>query len=100
MCLSGRDMIGIAKTGSGKTMAFGVPSVVHALGKALLSFSFSVLSDRAVYLGFTGSCLLLNNPDRMPLFTDAYLRACAFIVCAPLLTLRTWHRALTFPHIR
>lgn len=25
-------MIGIAKTGSGKTIAFGVPSVVHILG--------------------------------------------------------------------
>jgi hypothetical protein len=25
-------MIGIAKTGSGKTIAFGVPSVVHVLG--------------------------------------------------------------------
>lgn len=31
--LDGRDFIGIAKTGSGKTIAFGVPAMMHVLSK-------------------------------------------------------------------
>ncbi|XP_051129536.1 DEAD-box ATP-dependent RNA helicase 5 isoform X2 [Andrographis paniculata] len=31
--LDGRDFIGIAATGSGKTIAFGVPAIVHVLNK-------------------------------------------------------------------
>ncbi|KAG8382083.1 hypothetical protein BUALT_Bualt05G0039600 [Buddleja alternifolia] len=31
--LDGRDFIGIAATGSGKTIAFGVPAIMHVLGK-------------------------------------------------------------------
>ena len=29
MALSGRDVIGISKTGSGKTLSFILPSIVH-----------------------------------------------------------------------
>jgi len=37
MALSGRDMIGIAKTGSGKTLSFVLPSIVHINAQPLLS---------------------------------------------------------------
>jgi len=36
MALSGRDMIGIAKTGSGKTVSFGLPAIVHILAQPKL----------------------------------------------------------------
>lgn len=36
MALSGRDMIGIAKTGSGKTVSFGIPAIVHILAQPRL----------------------------------------------------------------
>lgn len=29
MALSGRDMVGIAQTGSGKTIAFALPAILH-----------------------------------------------------------------------
>eukprot|EP00667_Euglena_gracilis_P006187 EG_transcript_6232 len=32
--LQGRDMVGVAETGSGKTVAFGLPAVVHASAQA------------------------------------------------------------------
>ena len=31
VCLQGRDMVGIAQTGSGKTLSFILPAIVHAL---------------------------------------------------------------------
>jgi len=37
MALSGRDMIGIAKTGSGKTLSFVLPGIVHINAQPLLS---------------------------------------------------------------
>ena len=37
MALSGRDMIGIAKTGSGKTLSFVLPGIVHINAQPLLA---------------------------------------------------------------
>jgi len=37
MALSGRDVVGIAETGSGKTIAFCLPAIVHINAQALLS---------------------------------------------------------------
>ena len=37
MALSGRDMIGIASTGSGKTLSYCLPSIVHINAQPLLS---------------------------------------------------------------
>jgi ATP-dependent RNA helicase DDX5/DBP2 len=31
VCLQGRDMVGIAQTGSGKTLSFILPAIVHAM---------------------------------------------------------------------
>eukprot|EP01134_Creolimax_fragrantissima_P000522 CFRG0522T1 len=36
VCLRGLDMVGVAATGSGKTVAFGVPSIVHLQAQAKL----------------------------------------------------------------
>ena len=36
IALSGRDMIGIAETGSGKTVAFLLPSIVHIMAQPML----------------------------------------------------------------
>ncbi|XBW38698.1 hypothetical protein QEN19_004286 [Hanseniaspora menglaensis] len=36
MALSGKDMVGIAKTGSGKTLSFGLPAIVHILAQPRL----------------------------------------------------------------
>ncbi|MCZ6914914.1 MAG: DEAD/DEAH box helicase [Rickettsia endosymbiont of Ixodes persulcatus] len=37
MALSGRDMIGIAATGSGKTLSFVLPAIVHINAQPLLA---------------------------------------------------------------
>ncbi|KAF9067214.1 P-loop containing nucleoside triphosphate hydrolase protein [Rhodocollybia butyracea] len=37
MALSGRDMVGIAQTGSGKTIAFALPAMLHINAQPLLS---------------------------------------------------------------
>lgn len=36
MALSGKDMVGIARTGSGKTLSFGLPAIVHILAQPKL----------------------------------------------------------------
>jgi ATP-dependent RNA helicase DDX5/DBP2 len=36
MALSGRDMVGIAETGSGKTLSFILPAIVHINNQPLL----------------------------------------------------------------
>jgi len=36
MALSGRDLVGIAETGSGKTMAYVLPAIVHINAQPLL----------------------------------------------------------------
>ena len=36
MALSGKDMVGIARTGSGKTLSFGLPAIVHILAQPRL----------------------------------------------------------------
>lgn len=36
MALSGRDMVGIAETGSGKTLSFILPGIVHIMAQPVL----------------------------------------------------------------
>lgn len=36
MALSGRDMVGIAETGSGKTLSFILPAIVHVNAQDVL----------------------------------------------------------------
>jgi ATP-dependent RNA helicase DDX5/DBP2 len=36
MALSGRDMVGIAETGSGKTLSFILPAIVHIMAQPVL----------------------------------------------------------------
>lgn len=37
MAMSGRDMVGIAETGSGKTLSFILPAIVHINNQPLLA---------------------------------------------------------------
>lgn len=41
MALSGRDLIGIAETGSGKTLSYLLPAFVHVSAQPRLSKFFS-----------------------------------------------------------
>jgi ATP-dependent RNA helicase DDX5/DBP2 len=36
MALSGRDMIGVAQTGSGKTLSFLLPAVIHIVAQPIM----------------------------------------------------------------
>lgn len=36
MALSGRDMVGIAETGSGKTLSFILPAIIHIMAQPVL----------------------------------------------------------------
>ncbi|KAL0371942.1 UNVERIFIED_CONTAM: DEAD-box ATP-dependent RNA helicase 5 [Sesamum calycinum] len=52
--LDGRDFIGIAATGSGKTIAFGVPAIMHVLSKRKI---FDVLCDAGKPSGVQSVCI-------------------------------------------
>lgn len=59
--MSGHDMVGIAATGSGKTMAFGLPALVQILSQPAVKPGQPiclVLGER----GDTHSCALLTSP--------------------------------------
>jgi superfamily II DNA/RNA helicase len=67
-------MIGIAKTGSGKTIAFGVPSVVHVLGM----FVAGVERLETVELSrLTRGSLLLRQKSLASAHQSCMLRACS-----------------------
>jgi ATP-dependent RNA helicase DDX46/PRP5 len=42
VCMSGRDMMGIAKTGSGKTLAFLLPMFRHIADQVIFNFAKNV----------------------------------------------------------
>lgn len=39
VALSGRDMVGIAETGSGKTLSFLLPAIIHVMAQDILDVS-------------------------------------------------------------
>ncbi|KZF20115.1 DEAD-domain-containing protein [Xylona heveae TC161] len=66
--LSGRDMIGVAETGSGKTMAFGVPCI-----RAVSSLSKKSKGPRAVIVSPTRELAQQINDQMVKLATPAGL---------------------------
>lgn len=85
-------MIGIAKTGSGKTIAFGVPSVVHALGMrelfcALsLSDGFIKATSSALCCGCCFNCIqyLVCTLFSLHVLYFGRYRLCTYIFCRAL----------------
>lgn len=49
MALKGRDLIGIAETGSGKTIAYLLPAIVHVNAQPILGISAEKLIHSRVY---------------------------------------------------
>lgn len=49
MALKGRDLIGIAETGSGKTIAYLLPAIVHVNAQPFLGISAEQLIHSRVY---------------------------------------------------
>lgn len=45
MALKGRDLIGIAETGSGKTLSYLLPAIVHVNAQPMLGNALFLLAD-------------------------------------------------------
>ena len=57
MALQGRDLIGIAQTGSGKTLSFILPGIVHVMAQSMIKANTSLFLTDMVTVqikGFNG----------------------------------------------
>ena len=70
--LSGRDLIGIAATGSGKTYSFGIPALIHILNKNIVPSTkpVSVASPQVLILAPTRE-LALQTVSTLQVFCNA-----------------------------
>ena len=49
VALSGRDLIGIAQTGSGKTLSFILPGIVHVMAQSMIKANiFLFMTDMVI----------------------------------------------------
>jgi len=60
IALSGRDMVGIAATGSGKTIAFGLPCLMHIQAQR------EARNDTGETFGYSSSPPPPPSPERGP----------------------------------
>ena len=55
--LAGRDVIGRSRTGTGKTLAFGIPSLIRIVEEAKASGEAEVMRDGKTILVQLSGCL-------------------------------------------
>ena len=63
VALQGRDLIGIAQTGSGKTLSFILPGIVHVMAQSMikaLNSSFITYDEVQINLYFFNGLLLIH----------------------------------------
>lgn len=64
MALSGRDVVAISATGSGKTIAFSLPAMIHI--NAYVIFQFEFPSHLLSFDIFDSFHLITGNPTLLP----------------------------------
>lgn len=56
MALKGRDLIGIAETGSGKTISYLLPAIVHVNAQPILGKTLSSTKKESIYVSPIALC--------------------------------------------